>query len=168
MEVSFQLASETSLDEVNGSRLDGQVVAGEEFVSREGSFLPSDEDVRRIRAFLEKPGIIRKHPTLAILASMSDDDLRHGRFPVTGCRVVEGEILIDPYGFVRPCSHLEAYDYGNVRDQSVRDIWNGVKRKRMLDKVRTDMFPICDKCCQHGQNLSLGQKARMILKLGAG
>lgn|GEM_PF-2156426 len=168
MDVSFQLASETSLAEVHGSQLDGQVVAGEEFISREGSFLPSEDDVRRIRTFLQRPGIIRKHPTLAILASMSDDDLLLGRFPITGCRVVEGEILIDPYGFVRPCSHLEAYDYGNVRDQSIREIWNGMKRRKMVEKVRADMFPICDKCCQHGQNLSLGQKARMILKLGAG
>lgn len=168
MEVSFQLASETSIEEVQESRLDGKVVAGEEFVSREGSFLPTDDDVRRIRSFLQRPGIIRKHPTLAILASMSDNDLKQGRFPIQACRVVEGEILIDPYGFVRPCSHLEAYDYGNVRDQSIREIWNGVQRRKMVDKVRADMFPICDKCCQHGQNLSLGQKARMILKLGAG
>ncbi len=168
MDVSFQLASETSPEEVAASRLDGQVVAGEEFVSRDGSFLPTDEDVRRIRAFVSRPGIVRKHPTLAILATMSDDDIRHGRFPVHGCRVVEGEILIDPYGFVRPCSHLEAYDYGNVRDQTIEAIWTGVKRRKLVDKVRADMFPICDKCCQHGQNLSFAQKARMILTKGAG
>ncbi len=164
IEVSFQLASETSPEEVDASRLDGQVVAGEEFVSREGTFLPDADGVRRIRAFLDKPGILRKHPTLAILKSMSDEDIRNGRFPVRGCNVVEGEILIDPYGHVRPCSHLEAYSYGNVKETPVREIWAGIQRRKLVEKVRTDMFPICDKCCQHAQNLSFRQKAMMMLK----
>lgn len=164
LDVSFQLASETSPGEVAATTLDGAVVAGEEFVSRDGSFLPDEEGLERLRDFLARPGILRKHPTLGILASMSDRELREGRFPVRRCQVVEGEILIDPYGDVRPCSHLENYSYGNVREQSVREIWEGVKRQKLVDTVRRDMFPICDKCCQHAQNLSFGQKARMMLK----
>jgi radical SAM protein with 4Fe4S-binding SPASM domain len=168
VDVSFQLASETSVDEVQSTRLGDEVVAGEEFVSRDGTFLPDEEGVRVIRAFLSRPGILKKHPTLGILASMSDEELRAGRFPVRQCRVVEGEILIDPYGDVRPCSHLENYSYGNVREQPVRAIWEGAKRRKLVEKVRADMFPICDKCCQHAQNLSFGQKARMMWKGIAG
>lgn len=164
VEVSFQLASETSAAEVAGSTLDGAVVAGEEFISRDGSFLPDDDGVRRIREFLNRPGIVRKHPSLGILASMTDAEIRAGRFPVTTCRVVEGEILIDPYGDVRPCSHLESYSYGNVRETPIREIWTGMKRRRLLDRVRTDMFPICDKCCQHTSNLTLWQKGKMMLR----
>jgi len=164
LDVSFQLASETSVEEVRASTLDGEVVAGEEFVSRDGTYLPDMEGVKRIRAFLEKPGIIRKHPTLAILASMSDDEILEGRFPVRRCSVVEGEIFIDPYGAVRPCSHLEGYSYGNVKDVPVAEIWAGIRRRKLVDKVRTDMFPICDKCCQHAQNLSFWQKGKMMLK----
>jgi radical SAM protein with 4Fe4S-binding SPASM domain len=168
LEVSFQLASETTMAEVQSTTLDGTVVAGEEFVSRDGTFLPDEEGVRRIREFLARPGLLRKHPTLGILAAMTDEDLRDGRFPVRQCRVVEGEILIDPYGDVRPCSHLENYSYGNVRELPVRDIWAGAKRRKLVERVRGDMFPICDKCCQHAQNLSFGQKARMIWKGMAG
>jgi radical SAM protein with 4Fe4S-binding SPASM domain len=164
VEVSFQLASETTVDEVQSSRLEGAVVAGDEFVSRDGTFLPDPEGVKRIRAFLKKPGVLKRHPSLAILTSMSDDDLLHGRFPVHTCHVVEGEILIDPYGEVRPCSHLEQYSYGNVKQTPVAEIWRGMRRRKLLDKVRTDMFPICDKCCQHRSNLTVWQKGRMMLK----
>lgn len=164
LEVSFQLASETSEAEVTGTTLDGAVVAGEEFISRDGSFLPDAEGVRRIRAFLARPGVLKRHPSLAILSGMSDADIMAGRFPIRTCNVVEGEILIDPYGNVRPCSHLEAYSYGNVREMSVREIWSGAARRRMLDKVRRDMFPICDKCCQHASNLTFWQKGTMLLK----
>lgn len=164
LEVSFQLASETSEAEVSGSRLDDQVVAGSEFVSRDGTFLPDDEGVRRIRAFLSRPGIVRKHPSLGILAQMTNEQIRAGRFPVSSCQVVEGEILIDPYGDVRPCSHLEAYSYGNVREQPIREIWRGEKRRRLREKVRRDMFPICDKCCQHSSNLTFWQKGKILLQ----
>jgi radical SAM protein with 4Fe4S-binding SPASM domain len=164
LDVSFQLASETSPEEVRESQLDGHVVAGEEFVSRDGTFLPDVEGVKRIRAFLNRPGILARHPTLAILKSMSDDDILRGRFPVRRCNVVRGEIMIDPYGDVRPCSHLEAYSYGNVREKTVREIWSGIERRRLVEKVRRDMFPICDKCCQHGQNLTLWQKGMMMAR----
>jgi radical SAM protein with 4Fe4S-binding SPASM domain len=164
VEVSFQLASETSPAEVEGTKLGDQVVAGDEFVSREGTFLPDAEGVRRIRSFLGKPGVLKRHPSLAILTSMSDDDLLHGRFPVHTCHVVEGEILIDPYGDVRPCSHLEAYSYGNVRETPVAEIWRGARRKKLLEKVRADMFPVCDKCCQHRSNLTVWQKGVMMMK----
>jgi radical SAM protein with 4Fe4S-binding SPASM domain len=164
LEVSFQLASETTLEEVQSTRLDGAVVAGDEFVSRDGTFLPDREGVKRIRDFLGKPGVLKRHPSLAILTAMSDDDILHGRFPVRTCHVVEGEILIDPYGEVRPCSHLEQYSYGNVKDTPVAEIWRGMKRRKLLDTVRTDMFPVCDKCCQHRSNLTVWQKGSMILK----
>lgn len=164
LEVSFQLASETSEAEVTGTQLDGVVVAGEEFIPRGGSFMPDADGVRRIRAFLARPGVLKRHPSLAILSAMTDDDIQAGRFPVHTCNVVEGEILIDPYGHVRPCSHLETYSYGNVREQSVREIWTGARRRRLLEKVRRDMFPICDKCCQHASNLTFWQKGTMLLK----
>lgn len=164
LDVSFQLVSQTTMEEVDGTRLEGQVVAGQEFISRDGSWLPDEEGVRRIRRFLARPGILKKHPTLAILAAMSDDDIRRGRFPVRTCRVVEAEILIDPYGDVRPCGHLENYSYGNIRHESLRQIWNGERRRRMTDAVRRDMFPVCDKCCQHAQNLTFWQKGRMMLR----
>jgi len=77
---------------------------------------------------------------------------------------VRGEILIDPYGEVRPCSHLERYSYGNVKDRSVKEIWESVERRKLVDKVRTDMFPVCAKCCQHASNLTAAQKAKMLMK----
>jgi radical SAM protein with 4Fe4S-binding SPASM domain len=164
LEVSFQLASETPASEVEASRLEDRVVAGYEFVSRDGTFLPDSDGVRKIREFVKKPGILKKHPSLAILTSMSDEDIRQSRFPVQRCNVVEGEILIDPYGDVRPCSHLEGYSYGNVKEKSVKEIWEGAKRRKLVDKVRRDMFPICERCCQHSQNLTLSQKGRLMLR----
>ena len=162
--VSFQLVSETSPEEVEATRFDGKVIAGTELVPRDGTFLPDEEGVRRIRAFLRKPGILRKHPSLSVLAAMSDEDIRRGWFPVRTCNVVRSEILIDPYGEVHPCSHLDGYSYGNVREQTVREIWEGERRKRLVNRVRRELFPVCRKCCQHQSNFTPLQKVQMLLR----
>ena len=164
LDVSFQLASETSRAEVDGSRVDDRVVAGDELVPRDGTFLPDAEGLRRIRAFMARPGVLQKHPSLSILAAMSDEDILQGRFPVHTCNVVRGEILIDPYGEVRPCSHLELYSYGNVKERPVSEIWQGMRRRKLVDQVRRDLFPVCAKCCQHASNLTARQKAQMLIK----
>jgi radical SAM protein with 4Fe4S-binding SPASM domain len=162
LDVSFQLASETTPGEVAGTRLDGEVIAGGEFICRDGTILPDAAGVERIRRFLRTPGILRRHPSLAILASMSDEDIRRGRFPVRRCNVLRGEIFIDPYGDVRPCSHLESYSYGNVREQPVGEIWRGARRRKLVDRVRRELFPVCARCCQHASNLTFRQKAAML------
>lgn len=168
LDVSFQLASETTPEEVSGTRLDGEVIAGDEFISRDRSYLPDAEGVARIRRFLRTPGILRRHPSLAILASMSDEEIRGGHFPVRTCNVVRGEIFIDPYGEVRPCSHLERYSYGNVRERPVAEIWRGARRRRLVEAVRREMFPVCARCCQHASNLTFGQKAALTWRSLAG
>jgi len=164
VEVSFQLASETSPEEVSSAQMDGRKIAGPTLIPRRGTFLPDEEGVKRIRAFLGKPGILDKHPSLHVLSAMSDDDILHGRFPVKSCQVLRGQIMIDPYGEVYPCSHLDEYSYGNVKNLPVAEIWSGIRRKAMLDRVNAELYPICAKCCHHSSNFTVTQKARMVLQ----
>jgi hypothetical protein len=46
----------------------------------------------------------------------------------------------------------------------VSEIWQGVRRRKLVDQVRRDLFPVCAKCCQHASNLTARQKAQMLIK----
>ena len=60
------------------------------------------------------------------------------------------ELQVDPYGEVMPCSHLGGYSYGNVKESTVAEIWNGPRLRRLLDEMGDrGLFPVCAKCCQH-------------------
>ena len=149
---------------VEATTLDGQVIAGTELVARDKSYLPDAAGVKRIRTFLETPNVLGKHPALQVLTMMSDEDIMHSRFPVKQCSVIRGEIQIDPYGNVTPCSHLGGYSYGNVLNSSIRDLWNGEKRERLRQELKKGLLPVCPNCCQHSNNWTPAQKIGMRLK----
>jgi MoaA/NifB/PqqE/SkfB family radical SAM enzyme len=55
-------------------------------------------------------------------------------------------VRINPYGEVHPCFE---YSAGNLRDQTLREIYNGSKMRyfrRILRKKR--LFPVCARCCK--------------------
>ena len=53
-----------------------------------------------------------------------------------------------PNGDVTPCSDLPDFVVGNVKEESLPEIWNGKKyryfRKQLKEK---GLFPICSRCC---------------------
>ena len=53
---------------------------------------------------------------------------------------------VNPYGDVYPCSIL--VNMGNILDQSLESIWNGLPYVRFRKKLRdVGLFPKCAKCC---------------------
>ncbi|MCE5300965.1 MAG: radical SAM protein [Spirochaetia bacterium] len=66
------------------------------------------------------------------------------------CLYPWARIVISPYGEVFPCIPVSMvnYDMGNVKQDSLKDIWNGkkyVEFRRKLKKYK--LLPICSKCC---------------------
>lgn len=63
------------------------------------------------------------------------------------CFFIYSSLSIDPKGDVYPCPFLK-YKLGNVNEDSLANIWNNLKYKR-LRKVINKYFPeICRRCCK--------------------
>jgi len=53
---------------------------------------------------------------------------------------------IDPYGEVYPC--MISKSMGNVKEQTISDIWNGEKYREFRNELRKNgVFPECRRCC---------------------
>jgi radical SAM protein with 4Fe4S-binding SPASM domain len=69
---------------------------------------------------------------------------------VNYCLYPWARMVVSPYGEVFPCIPLSMVnaDMGNIKDKSIREIWNGEKYtafRKTLKKHK--LLPICSKCC---------------------
>ena len=161
--LSYQLISESPKDEVLSSRIGDEVAAGPEFIPSGDSLLPSRAQAESIRDFARKQSRREVSPSLMYLAAMTPEAIAAGRFPVRRCSVVGRELIVDPYGVVMPCSHLDDYPLGNLRKQSLRQIWEGERRARLRRALKRQLLPICARCCHHVSNLCLRRKVALYL-----
>jgi len=53
-------------------------------------------------------------------------------------------LRINPYGDVYPCLNIKM---GNIREQTIKEIWNSEKFKNFRKKLKKGIFPICAMCC---------------------
>jgi radical SAM protein with 4Fe4S-binding SPASM domain len=166
--LSLQLVSVTTEDEVAGSLIGGSPASGGEFVCDGQAILPSLEQASRIRAFARETSREWFSSQLALLASMSPEEISQGRFPVRACSVIRRDLIVDPYGVVLPCSHLGEYPLGDLRRQSVAEVWSGDRRKRLLRTIGKALLPVCVKCCHHPPNLTFWQKGMLYLETRGG
>ncbi len=161
--LSYQLISESPKDEVSSSRVGDEVAAGPEFIPSGDSLLPSRTQAESIRDFARAQSRRDPSPSLLYLAAMTPEAIAAGRFPVRRCSVVGRELIVDPYGVVMPCSHLDDYPLGDLRKQSLQQIWEGERRARLRRALKKRLFPICARCCHHVSNLSLQRKVALYL-----
>jgi len=161
--LSYQLISESLKGDVSSSRVRDEVAAGPEFIPSGDSLLPSRAQAESIRDFARAQSRRDASPSLLYLAAMTPEAIAAGRFPVRRCTVVGRELIVDPYGVVMPCSHLDDYPLGDLRKQSVRQIWEGERRARLRRALKRQLLPICARCCHHVSNLSLRRKIALYL-----
>ncbi len=69
---------------------------------------------------------------------------RYAKMPVCGVGV--DNICFTADGSVYPCSGFQSYILGNVRRQSVRDIWENSERIAFLRSITNASFPKCLAC----------------------
>ncbi len=161
--LSYQLISESPEGEVSSSRVGDEVAAGSEFIPGDDSLLPSRAQAESIRDFAREQSKRDPSPSLLYLAAMTPEAIAAGRFPVRRCSVVGRELIADPFGVVMPCSHLDDYPLGDLRKQSLRQIWEGERRARLRRVLKRRLLPICARCCHHVSNLSLRRKVALYV-----
>jgi len=66
------------------------------------------------------------------------------------CLIPWSRAVISPYGEVFPCVNLSMINcvMGNIKNNSLRKIWNGKKYVEFRRKLKKNkLFPVCSKCC---------------------
>jgi radical SAM protein with 4Fe4S-binding SPASM domain len=69
---------------------------------------------------------------------------------VNYCLYPWARIVVSPYGEVFPCIPLSMVnaDMGNIKEKSIKDIWNGDRYVQFRKKLKkAGLLPICSKCC---------------------
>lgn len=64
------------------------------------------------------------------------------------CFFVWRGVFIGPNGDVYPCMGNFSYKMGNIKQQSLESIWNGVKYIRLRNILKRELLPACARCCR--------------------
>ncbi|MGD9492356.1 MAG: radical SAM/SPASM domain-containing protein [Bacteroidales bacterium] len=62
------------------------------------------------------------------------------------CSVCNSSICISESGDVYPCAGWQDYVVGNIKDNSLKDIWENSKKVQYLRNLRNQDFPKCIEC----------------------
>lgn len=110
----------------------------------------TQEDTPAVIESLKKARELAKGKiALNILPSLPDDLIdpyyldEDYSFPNT-CNSLWQKLRIMPDGTVTPCLHVVV---GNIKDQSIMDIWKGEKMASFRKVVAKGLFPGCVRCC---------------------
>ncbi|MGH1338950.1 MAG: radical SAM protein [Aureispira sp.] len=70
----------------------------------------------------------------------------HGSMAI--CPILEKELCILYDGTVTPCNMFNPYQYGNIKEQSLKEIWEGEKRQNFLTAHQHHYY--CNNCANLG------------------
>ena len=157
---SFQPYSESNEEAVKQILLANEAVRPLRYLPHHKTLRLSQENINQMREELAQ---LPKTFYTRLLASLSDEDLRYGLMPVKRCYITRNFMMIDPYGNVFPCTNLDSYIVGNVRDEGLSEIWRGKGYQSLRKRLSRSLFPLCANCCHCADNLSLMQLIRIVL-----
>lgn len=85
------------------------------------------------------------------------------------CYITRGKVTVDPRGNVVGCAFYGDWILGNVREQHLKDIWNGNKHKKFIDHFGRRDMKICEHCIIGVQrNPNLTQNLRDFVNRAVG
>lgn len=160
-EISFSYISETSMERFENTKIEGKKIASNRFVPKEKSLLLNSEEIKFFREEIKDLDL----NSLKIIKCLKDDQLKKGTFPVKKCYHLMDSITFDPYGNIIPCANLINYSYGNIREKSIKEIWNNQRHNALKNRLKVDLFPVCSSCCHFLDNFTLGQYVRLFFGL---
>jgi radical SAM protein with 4Fe4S-binding SPASM domain len=162
---SFQPYSETTEAAVGQSRLNGNSIGSVRYLPHQGSLRFTDEQVKRMRAELSR---LPASFYTKLLLSLSDEQLKQGLMPIRKCYITRNFMMIDPYGRVYPCTNLDGFVLGSIRDQTLAGIWKGERYGVLRKNLSQRLLPICAYCCHCADNLTLAQLVNLIMRRNSG
>jgi len=138
---------------LTNERLGGEYASpAHHYTAEEDLGIPA-EDLPGLRDELEK--LVQagnRSPVNLALDPLLFDMAREGRqarrFEGAGCPLVGDFLQISPRGQVHPCPMLTGCGLGNVRDHTVREIFEAPESKALIRLIQ-EVFPlpICPHCC---------------------
>ncbi len=162
--VSFQLLTSTPQSLVDKTIFDGECIASDIFtVNNITSLALDDEGVAVFREQMNNIPKTRHVKTIVTpVKNLSDAALKSGRFPVKRCAPVASAIAITPTGEAAICPALK-YTIGNVRQASIREIWNGSRHRKLESHLKKRFFPVCASCCAFSTCLTPSQLVKIAM-----
>lgn len=146
--IGFSYACQTKEQDYFASVYKGKNIASSR-VLLEGKALNFSNDnimaLKKVVNEMEQEGI--KLPfSLKSLSRWSYKNLEQADVPVSRCYAVRNMITINPYGDVLPCTNLDGFKYGNIKEESLSDILKSSERKQFLKRLDAGFFPACKSC----------------------
>jgi radical SAM protein with 4Fe4S-binding SPASM domain len=163
----FQYLSETPPAAVSSTMFNGTCIGSERFIPNDVSFLLKKEGIKVFRDQINKITETKSTDELKIsskyLSNLSDKRIISGCFPVKQCTIVKRRILVNPWGEVFPCAHLN-YIFGSLKNNSLEEILTSETYTSLVQFLENNLFPVCNHCCNYPHNLTQLQ----LFKLGSG
>jgi MoaA/NifB/PqqE/SkfB family radical SAM enzyme len=115
---------------------------------REDSGVDIDEFLAQYRTYLDKLDGVYNFPYMALSEAEYADWFSNPLTPVgsTKCSNVEKLIDIQPTGEANFCIDFPDYNIGNVREASIRELWNGERARRFREYRRKQPLSVCYRC----------------------
>mgnify|MGYP001564176061 CR=1 FL=1 len=140
-----------SFNDTIGKKI-GKEVKTENFIFSSGhESVLSKEDMPVLRENLKR--ILNEKHSVEIHIEpdlMKVDDWRIGK-NVKSCLHIYTQICINARGSVVPCLWLDEYELGNIREQTIEEIWNGEHYQYFRENFKEMLG--CSKCCYFYLNL---------------
>jgi radical SAM protein with 4Fe4S-binding SPASM domain len=165
LDLSFQPASYASQELIDRSFVLGEKAATNRFRPANGMGITSEDlvELRRVYAELTKLG--RSYPSLLLIMSLPPDKIARGEYPIGACQTTRHELVVEPDGRVITCANVDAFTIGNVREQSLGEIWESERRRELTKALRGKDAPaICVTCCNFRTNVTMGTNVRAAVR----
>lgn len=158
---SFQPYSESNEQAVEQTLSQVETIRSLRYMPHDETLRFSEEDIRQIRREVAQLPVTFY---TRLLSSFTDEDLRYGVISIKKCYITRNFMMVDPYGNVFPCTNLDRYIVGNVRNESLERIWRGERYAALRTKLSQHLLPACTHCCHCADNLDVIQLIKIILR----
>ena len=158
---SFQPYSESNEQAVEQTSLDKGSIGSIRYLPHNETLRFSEENVASIKDELSR---LPSTFYTKLLSSFRNEDFQKGLMPVKKCYIARNFMMIDPYGNVFPCTNLDSYVTGNIREATLSQIWRGQRYKKLRENLSQSLLPVCSYCCHCADNLNLGQLIKIVLR----
>ncbi len=146
--VTFQYMVETPKEKVEETQFDGVRAASHRLSAWNDSLLFRKEEVDHLRQTIQSMRERGEKLDFAMrsLDRWSDPNLLTGQVPIKRCYATHNHLLINPFGDLIPCSNIDDLPFGNLRKNSLEEIWHGDKRSEFTRELKQRFFPVCTSC----------------------
>ncbi len=129
------------------------------------SILVDDEQARTIKAKIERMKKDVRYMNISLqcenMDKLTTKQMSTGLCDNRRCYITRSKITIDPCGNVLGCPFFDNWILGNIRNQSLEEIWNNEKHRRFMKHFNRGNIKICDHCIMGVQrNPTVAQNLR--------